>query len=318
MKKIVLVAINLTHNIEFEKKSFDDQLMALAFSTLRAYKVAKQLHPDAYVIVAWREYGISNQLAVSQDNIRKFKQLLSQVTNKRDLLIIAGSLISQKIMLVNDKQEKIRHISTAYDKYQFIKKLEYVNNASYHFLDYKKQFSLASSQDSFSNIKNTCYFFKQGGKAYHRHKIAPCEEIPRNAPQKLSAYTFKEQEFLFTLDAQNNITIGVEICFEHSVGLLHHLVKNQGLKAPTVHIIIADSNTMVPEFACGDYTVRIDSDLDDSINFGKMLKAKDDFFHVYQFDPYQDRLPILKEINPDIYDFPEDLPTSFVSRPNYN
>ncbi|WP_131781596.1 hypothetical protein [Legionella gresilensis] len=312
MKKIVLIAINLTHNTEFEKKSFHDQLLALGLSTIRAYNKAKQLHPDAYIIVAWREYGVSNQLAVSQDNIHDFKELLSIVTDNRDLLIIAGSLISQKLVMVNANQEKIRAIKAAYDKYQFIKEIEYKNINSNLFVNYKAQFNQASLQAKFYNIKNTCYFFKQGAKVYRRSKIAPCEEVPKN---KISpwAYTFKEQEFLFTLDAQSEITIGIEICLEHSIGVLKHLIKDQGLKAPTIHIIIADSNTMVPENTCGDYTVRIDSDPDDAINFGKNLAAKNNFFYVYQFDPYQSNNQLLKVIHPDNYDAPAPLTATLLT-----
>ncbi|STX51421.1 Uncharacterised protein [Legionella busanensis] len=300
MKKIVLVAINLTHNREFEKKSFHDQLLVLALSTVHAYNKAKRLHPDAYIIAAWREYGVSNQLAVSQDNIHDFKELLSIVTENRDLLIIAGSLTSQKIVMVNNNQEKIREIQAAYDKYQFIKDIEYKNINSDLFVNYKAQFNQASLQAKFSIIKNTCYFFKQGAKVYRRSKIAPHEETIINMLRPW-AYTFKEQEFLFTLDADNEITIGIEICFEHSIGVLKHLIKNEGLKAPTIHIIIADTNTMVPEHACGNYTVRIDSDPDDAISFGKNLAAQDNFFYVYQFDPYQTKNQMLKLIKPDNY-----------------
>ncbi len=307
----MLVAINLTHNKEFEQKSFDEQLATLAFSTMRSYKEARKRHTDAFVIVAWREYGLSNQQIVAQDNIHKFKNLLADLTSKRELLIIAGSLVSQKKIVVKDKQEKLDHITAAYDQYQFVNTLEKLTHNSLLFFNYREQFALAKAQDYFNNFKNTCYFFKQGEQVYRRHKIAPCKEIPQNADQQPSAYTFKEQDFLFTLDNLPDFTIGIEICLEHSLGVLHHLVKDNTLEAPTLHLIIADSNVMVPEYACGDYTVRIDSDSNDSINFGRKPNARDDFFYVYQYDPYQDRNPILKEVNPDIYDYPEEV-TQFI------
>ncbi|WP_419418460.1 hypothetical protein ACNVED_07795 [Legionella sp. D16C41] len=306
IKKIILIAFNLLHNPTFEKLSFDDQLAVLGIATINTYKAVKKARPDAYVIVAWRERGLCNQLALSQENVDKLIDILGRITQQKDLLIIAGSIISQKKVIVSEKQDKLMEVKDAYNQYQFVETLEKAKNYSFSFLDHKNQFNLISKEAQFFKIKHTSLFFKDGAKVYRRHKIAPWEEIPRNV-EKPHAYTLKKQELIYTLDEENHKTIGVEMCFEHNLGLMQHAVKNQMIPAPTIHLIIADSNTLMPEHACGDYTVRIDSDPDDSINFGMKPNANNEFLEVYQVNPYQYQNPVFVKIVPQIYNSMENL-----------
>jgi len=304
MYKITFIALNLTHNLDYERQDFESQLDNLSRCIMLSYLEAKKKHPDNKVIVAWREYGLCNGKPLTESETGLFKKRMALLTQKRDIIIIAGTILSKKVIQSDRHVDKITAVSEAYKRYSFISDLERNNQQERTFEKYKNNFIRNMSKENFLKVKNTCYIFSDGSKKYKRNKIAPYSEVSNKIIQDFT-YGFSEQTWMFNFEEGNKLLdLSIEVCLEHSIGLLKYLVSSGQICAPKIHLILADSNTFEPDYACGDITIRIDSDPDDSINVVVANNKQFEDFIVYQVDPYSPKTE-LKLIQPTLLNYPK-------------
>ncbi len=266
--EIIFIAIDLdatagrdTNPIYLEKTGIEkvDLLAETIEQTcvdLRLKEAKGDIKKNAMWIIAWREYGVF-EIDSKCDRTERFataatkkylKDQMSRLTSKYlKLTIIAGTIATTKI-ITNPAQTYINQIQANYDDVKTDTKCQ----------DYKNFTDIISAkQNQITVVRNTCFVFQSGTIVATRCKISPYDET--NEHHDWIFYPGKPNKMLIKLkhpdpNINTPITIGIEICFEHCLG-----VYKQMQSKAILHCILSDSVSWKKHNQHGDFVIHVDS-----------------------------------------------------------
>ena len=276
MPKIIVVALKI-HFLDKEFKAFLN-LQAIEKMELIKKKIQticgqlKTSHPTDKWIIAWPENGIAEICSVSLK--KAFKKMMLDITQTNpNLTILGGTLLTSK----KTPLEKSKEILTYYNQSLWLEKLEnsenIENQIQSHRTKVKKLAEIKSTVTREITInRNTCYIF-EGSTVKRFDKIAPYYEVGHNQNDSIfkpGGKKGKNLEHFFTLfqPDEKDFNIGIEICREHTFGVIKHLKSSQKV---LIHFLLSSYNPVILSNVAGDYVIHVDS-LEDP----KIIKTSDD------------------------------------------
>lgn len=256
--RVVVIALELLKidkNVDsYRKKSAEGKINHIRDNIIDAYKEAMSCFPDSeFIIVVWREHGITDPdgLSISLLDKRYLDNVMQELTKKyKKLMIIAGStLIRKRVPL-----QHLTKIKSHYQLHAAIKEEESLldddeNHMETHENDVDDLIKLRdlnklTNISEITKYKNISYVYYQDQKAQHG-KTTPYKELhaestnPSLVDTKKVFEPAKERNLSPMISFENDFTIGIEICREHSFSVL----KNTALKnKKTIHLQFILSN----------------------------------------------------------------------------
>jgi ankyrin repeat protein len=253
-----------------------------ACETLKQKELKNEINKDSMWIISWREHGISeagSNYATIQTKALLTATMEKLTTTYQKLTIIAGTMKTKRHIDAKHQATLMQHIQKRYENLNDIKELERdsVNEqAKAHQLKFLKVMQ-TTDQTGLSVVRNTCYYFPG---SYKRSKSAAWNEIDMDEKSVEIFYPGKTDNIASTLTLRNNkkINIGVEICYEHDLGVLQHT----NAKKVFLHLILSDSTAMHARYLNGIHNIQIDSS--HGVRFITSANKNDPKILVYQLD----------------------------------
>ena len=277
--KIVIVALNNNQRdpsretfMDFYALSADQKINIIKQRIINICTELKRSEPDALWLIVWREYGVCGQETIYLTNKerRYLKDEMTALTEQYPQLgILAGTVSSRKYYTrVN---EKLQMLNQAYQQpeYEQIKKIEAIGTKieeDGQFLNHESQFRKVEQTTKTDTkgifvVRNTAYFFNQGILYWRHDKITPFEEIEPKSQDIYQPATKKNRSCLLHMKhpvTGQELVFGIEICREHSFGLLQKEVLVSKLSKPLVHFVVGHGTRLQLEHICGTYSLLLD------------------------------------------------------------
>ncbi len=256
--ELAIIALDVLKNdnyFAYSKLTAISKIIYLKNVILNAYDQILKLHSHVdWVIVAWREYAITDPSSKSIDAITKkflIEELRGLTKSCPKLIIIAGGTLIRK----NINADKLEKIKSYYEDLQVIKKIEKELNQSKQFEKYEAALdSYIANVPTlngiyFTELTNTTAVFFQGKRGSH-NKVAPFDE---HIPGFMHTNSFIDFDYVFKpgrkdkssspfFALDNGLNVVVEICREHGIGL----AKKCGADKPIdIHVIASASISII-------------------------------------------------------------------------
>lgn len=262
MAKKIFVAIELSRTdlkklYKFRLQAFDDQLLELErqIHTI-CRKLTKMKKDDPEWVIAWQEHGLTGTKSryLSVDQKAKLKSVMKKLTLKYPrLTIVCGTILTKRSIDLQDFEKTNATIKQLTEAYDFNKKFNLDNKK------FEKHrgaiLELTKPVPEYYVIRNTCYIFLETlfteENVVRHDKINPFEETTFFTHAVFRPGIGRGHRNYINRD------ISVEICFEHSLGII---AKKVGMEPiALVQLIISDSTDFIPKHQVSPYAVHIDS-----------------------------------------------------------
>lgn len=229
-----------------------------------------ETHQSAMWIVALREHAITdaNSKFISVKDKKFLKSVMLEITSEfPNLTIIAGTVITKKHFSGDVLQNKLANIQLSYDEQKGIDEEEKTGGIERDYqisLHRNKVLEVDIQDKGVDVLRHTTYVFSAGEIKRH-DKTIPFNEFIEKDMLTHSSAIFSPGK-ITTRDPYISLThpitkvpinIGIEICREHSFGVLQAASKNRA--KPTIHFLLSDSIHFKVDKVHGEYLVQLDS-----------------------------------------------------------
>lgn len=266
--KINVITINISDNdpqyIAYKTLTVPKKIAVIASTIQEVIIKLEQREPESMNIVVWREYGIHDitRKIISIEMKNLLKEVMQELCTKHhSLVIIAGTVASEKEYTQFTPQNYL-------DTYNEYYKLRFQIDIKDSVINDHLQKILMLQNSKYQHIRvvrNSTFIFKNSHFLRY-DKIAPFHEtidrdddIP-NAIYKPGKDSTRKPSFTVTHPfTQEELCLGIEICYEHDFGALKEYIKLHHLNKPDLHFLLSDSITYVPGSVCADRFIHVDS-----------------------------------------------------------
>lgn len=286
-----------------------------------------QKEPDADWIINWREYGISDPDSryVSNETKKYLKEKMQALTAKYPkLTVISGSVATKKDVGPAKAEEVLEKVEQYYQGNKAIT-TDDLAEGMYHLQKVKEL--AKKNPDALVVVRNTSYIFSKGTCIGRHDKSMPYLETTSAEPwnstredklnNQMENAIFqpgnkKNPTSIFTLltTSGDTIEIGIEICREHSLGVLKDEAQ-AGNILPFFHFVSSFGMTTSLDNIYGEYYVLLDDTRRPQIILNKPASSPSDLpVHLYQCD-LLDKMPYLRGPLKPLYPQEKELLTDF-------
>jgi hypothetical protein len=242
-----------------EKLALLEKSITQTCETLKQKESKDEFSKDSMWIISWREHGVSeadsNYATIETKAL--LRAMIDKLTAKYEKLTIIAGTIKTKRHIDEKKQDSIlKNIQKRYDNLDHVLTLE--NKAGHaEFKSHKERFTTVLQQmggNGFSVTRNTVTVLPGN---YKRSKTAAWDEIDKTDKSTEIFYPGRTENMTTNLTLRNNkaITVGIEICYEHFLGIL----KSDPSKPVFLHLILSDCTPLNMANLKGLYNIQIDS-----------------------------------------------------------
>lgn len=280
-----------------QSKTAEEKIDFLKNQIMNAYDAALSRFPQAgQIIIVFREYALTDQgdsKSISDKDKKYFKkvmQALAKTNNK--LIIIAGGTLIEKTVPASKLTTLKKYYSgneVVKTKIAELKKVgtqvkTQINMHEEHLID------TAKDKQLFTKIKNSSFVFFQS--TINRHgKLAPSYEhysydMTTSSDGKAKSLVFQpgKGRNLSTIIPLENLTIGIEICREHFLGVLKDECASKNTKVD-LQFILSDSIHVDSENLCASKgAIHVDSTRKAKIIVTNLAQQQNEDLVLFHFD----------------------------------
>lgn len=245
MSNTVVVALKLPNYVP----SFSEQLVN---AEVQIENICKQLaakHKGEDWIIACPEYGFTNGKAgryITSEQKTKLKELMIKLTKAHPNLSIVSTMATKRLIASTDKARTIKKILGIAEAYDANSQFE----QSPEFLAHRQQCAdLSGVNEDFNLVRNTAYVFS-GGQCVARHD----KRTPFKETYWLNNGIFRPGNKR-SLANIINAKLGIEICMEHSAGIL----AKQKTPPPSLQLIVSNTTPLNLSHCVSPYVVHVDA-----------------------------------------------------------
>jgi hypothetical protein len=235
----------------------------ILFLAKRITEIAEELKiqaPDSMWIIVWREYGIQGSARPAINIIPEmkdfFKNQMVKLTRKYpQLTIIAGTIVTKELIT----REKLHDIKKYYSDLQQGFNSEILSKNSQLIKHQQEVLDLEQNTaiKKIFALRNTCYIFFSTRAIRCHDKVMPYREnnytnAVFQAAKKNNKNPMVQIPHPIT---KEQITIGIEICYEHYCGLL----KSSQHPKPLLQFVLSASSNVQADYIFSDYLIHVDS-----------------------------------------------------------
>lgn len=271
-------------SIIFDDLSGAEKIVVLVERLHKIRETFAKTKPDAVCIVIWPEFGIHNgfeSLSITPELVEAFQTKMKEFEKFPNFIVIAGTCLIRETISTS----KLNRIAQSYEPLSWLKR-----NSKTAALELQSHENavLEYQQESITPdlLTNTCLIFHKG-KTTKQNKVAPFQE--KDAPliiekkeskdskdnkadifSDLVKKTIEKKPTVFKPGTDNpsnmmhtfehpvtklSFVIGVEICFDHTNGVL----KKISHQPPLIHIVLSASCETEEKNFIGKCNVHLDT-----------------------------------------------------------
>lgn len=326
--KIVVVSLDLASYLRirsnFNELTAREKIQLISEHIESVCQELKRQSPDAMWIIGWREYGITEKASrfISHETLSYFQENMLRLTKEHpNLAILSGTVAVKRHFDHLKYQARLPKMLEEYNRLDGLRDSEGREGSSIrrhkdNILKLEAIKTARQETDGVDVVSNTAYLF-QGDTIQKHRKIAPWEEtqdkiafttkygtkfsfallselesgLPNTIYRTASAKTGSPNWTLIHPHTKYKVPIGIEICYEHQLGVL----QKAGLPKPLLHFIVSDSIVVQPRRMHGQLVIQFDSkDQPNPVLAGDQTAVDIKFFrHNLQTDRNLPLIPVL-------------------------